>query len=310
VLQRALAQESRSKDSKPKPDRFGVHTINYDSSDDEGKEVYAAEFVWPSKDNPSTCASLKPVRKNRHEEVKFTFDVSKCDRIFDELAKAGKLKFSHTIPPNDELKRRAYCKFHNTYSHATNDCNVFRRQIQSAIDQGRLMIGIMQIDENPFPVHTLELVNPKVLIRPHQAEKAKGKNVIIGKERPTSSKMPSEKTPRFKLKTQTLGGQDRSEDTGSAQTGLTGSRTGLTGWYGKIKDKARPSFEELLAKYKKKGAAQKQKKFQNKVKGVKPCQKQSMNKQESVEQLAKVVPARSVTIKQVWKPKQVVSSST
>ena len=134
MLRRALAQESRSKDSKPKPDRFGVHVVNYDYSDDEGKEVYTAEFVWSSKDEPSTCSSLKPTHKNRHEEVKFTFDVSKCDRIFDELAKAGKLKFSHTIPPNVELKRRAYCKFHNTYSHATNDCNVFRRQIQSAID--------------------------------------------------------------------------------------------------------------------------------------------------------------------------------
>ena len=34
----------------------------------------------------STCASLKPIPKNRHDEVKFTFDVTKCDRIFNELA--------------------------------------------------------------------------------------------------------------------------------------------------------------------------------------------------------------------------------
>jgi hypothetical protein len=43
----------------------------------------------------------------------------------------------------------------------------------------------MQVDENPFPnsafVNALELSNPKVLIRPDQAENAKGKNVIIGK---------------------------------------------------------------------------------------------------------------------------------
>jgi hypothetical protein len=31
------------------------------------------------------------------------------------------------MPPLDEIKQRAYCKFHNSYSHATNDCNVFRR---------------------------------------------------------------------------------------------------------------------------------------------------------------------------------------
>ena len=53
--------------------------------------------------------------------------MSKCDRIFDELAKLGKIKFSHTISSVDELKRRAYCKLHNTFSHATNDCNVLRR---------------------------------------------------------------------------------------------------------------------------------------------------------------------------------------
>ena len=38
----------------------------------------------------------------------------------------------------------------------------------------------MQIDKAPFPVHTLELNNPKILIRPEQAEGAKGKNVVIG----------------------------------------------------------------------------------------------------------------------------------
>ena len=56
-----------------------------DSSDDEEKGVYAAEFVWPSKDKPSTCPSLKPIQKNRQNGMKFTFDVSKCDSIFDEF---------------------------------------------------------------------------------------------------------------------------------------------------------------------------------------------------------------------------------
>ena len=70
----------------------------------------------------------------------------------------------------DELKRGAYCKLHNTFSHATNDCNVLRRQIQLAINKGRLVVPTMQIDQNLFPVHTLELVNPNVLIRPHQAD--------------------------------------------------------------------------------------------------------------------------------------------
>ena len=91
---------------------------------------------------------------------------------------------SHTLPPLEELKWRAYCKFHNTFSHATNDCNVLRRQIKSAINEGRLVIPNMQIDQNPFPVHMLELNNPKVLVRLSQAESTKGKNIAIGDERP------------------------------------------------------------------------------------------------------------------------------
>ena len=117
-----------------KPHRSNTHVVEYnsDSSSDEDKEVYTAEFVWPSAAKPSSCASLKPVQKNRKEEMKFTFDVSKCDRIFDELLRLGHIKINHVIPPLEELKRRAYCKFHNSSSHAANDCIVFRRQVQSA----------------------------------------------------------------------------------------------------------------------------------------------------------------------------------
>jgi hypothetical protein len=142
-----------------------MHMLDYESSDDESKEVYAAEYTWSSDDKANTCASLKPAHKSRQEEVKFTFDVAKCDRIFDELLKLGKIKISHTLPPPDEIKKRAYCKFHHSYSHATNDCNSFRRQIQSAINEGHLVLHKMQVDQNPFTINafmnTLELLNPR-----------------------------------------------------------------------------------------------------------------------------------------------------
>ena len=132
VLQKALANESRAKEtlqkSNGKPNR-PVYILGCESncSDDEGKNVYAAEFAWPSNDKPCTCGSLKPIQKNRQDNIKFTFDVSKCDRIFYELNRLGYIKLSHAIPPLEELKRHAYCKWHNLFSHATNDCNVFRR---------------------------------------------------------------------------------------------------------------------------------------------------------------------------------------
>jgi hypothetical protein len=92
VQVRALVVENRMNKEK---DNFklrcsNVHIIDYDSDslNDSDKEVYAAEFVWPSKEKSYSCSSLKPASKGRQEEIKFTFDVSRCDRIFDELLKS------------------------------------------------------------------------------------------------------------------------------------------------------------------------------------------------------------------------------
>jgi hypothetical protein len=48
--------------------------------------------------------------------MKFIFDVSKCDKIFDYLLQWKQIKLSngHVMPPPEELKRRAYCKYHNS----------------------------------------------------------------------------------------------------------------------------------------------------------------------------------------------------
>jgi hypothetical protein len=114
-----LAQESQSKENKDnfKPTRRNVNYVNCDSdsSNDESNRVYAAEFCWPSKVKSYACDSLKLVHKNRHEEIKFTFDVAKCDKIFDEIHKAVCIKMSHTIPLLDELKWKVYCRWHNSF---------------------------------------------------------------------------------------------------------------------------------------------------------------------------------------------------
>jgi hypothetical protein len=276
VLVRALAHESRSKDTRLKSDRPNMHLLDYESSDDESKDVCAAEFTWLPNDKANTCASLKLAHKSR-DEMKFTFDVAKCDKIFDELFNLGKIKTSHTISPLDQLKRRAYCKYHNSFSHATNDCNTFHRQIQSATNEVRLKFHEMQVDENPFPnsafVNTLELSNLKVLIRPDQAENAKGKNVIIGKQR-HSERQPLEVIPKVSA-TSTLGGQDKIKKTGTTSTGLTGAQgqsyrcLQKGSKCSKPKKKARPSFNELLDKYKREGATKDRSNQPNGAKGVK-----------------------------------------
>ena len=115
----------------------------------------------------------------------------------------------------------------------------------------------------------LELNNSKVIVRPSQAESIKGKNVVIGDERP-KKKLTLQTSQGAKI----LGGQDKkkkpdNKSTGhsgglTGSTGLTSHGTGLTGAPSKSgnssKIKTRPSFKELLAKYENQGATQKKKK--------------------------------------------------
>jgi hypothetical protein len=79
--QKALACESRSKELV-KTVHHNVHIVehNQSSSNDEPKEVYTAEIVWPEQAKSSACSSLQSVQKKRHEEIKFTFNVGKCVR--------------------------------------------------------------------------------------------------------------------------------------------------------------------------------------------------------------------------------------
>jgi hypothetical protein len=119
-----------------------INTVEYssESSDDEEVDMCIAQWSWGSKSKPFICSSLKSASKSQQDKMRHTFDVAKCDRIFDYLLQEKQIKLpsGHIIPSPEQLKNHAYCKWHNSYSHATNDCNIFRRQVQSAINKGRL----------------------------------------------------------------------------------------------------------------------------------------------------------------------------
>jgi hypothetical protein len=102
-----------------------VHVVEH-SLDSESSEVLTTEFVWSTKTKSLTCDALKPIHKNWQDNIKYTFDVAKCDKFFDDLHKGSYIKLSHSLWPLEELKQQAYCKWHNSYSHATNDSNVLR----------------------------------------------------------------------------------------------------------------------------------------------------------------------------------------
>jgi hypothetical protein len=72
-----------------------------------------------------------------------------------------------------------------SYSHATNYCSVFCRQVQSAINKRRLKFAEspqMKLEKDMFSasMNMVELDGKKVLARPSQAEFTKGKEAAIG----------------------------------------------------------------------------------------------------------------------------------
>jgi hypothetical protein len=74
------------------------------------------KYVWPNlsthqKNKPTSCSFLKP-NTSRKDEVKYTFDVSKCDKLFVILVHGGviRLKEGHTIPPTELIAKKRYCK--------------------------------------------------------------------------------------------------------------------------------------------------------------------------------------------------------
>jgi hypothetical protein len=91
-LQRALDCESRVKEYRNFPrtsdkprNECHVNMVEYSSksSNDEEADMCVDEWNWGSKSKPFICSSLKPSSKSRQDEMRYTFDVAKCDRIFD-----------------------------------------------------------------------------------------------------------------------------------------------------------------------------------------------------------------------------------
>jgi hypothetical protein len=81
---------------------------------------------WVDVDStPFICSALKPVvQNNQRNKIRYTFDISNCDEIFDVLVLEKRIR----IPPNcvisssKELGKCAYCKCHDSFSHNTCDC--------------------------------------------------------------------------------------------------------------------------------------------------------------------------------------------
>jgi hypothetical protein len=59
-----------------------------ESTSDSDAKACVTEWVDTPRDRTITCPLLKP-NTGKKEEVKYTFDVSKCDKLFDVLVHGG-----------------------------------------------------------------------------------------------------------------------------------------------------------------------------------------------------------------------------
>jgi hypothetical protein len=91
-----------------------------DDSDEEveSDEIAVVDWVWK-------YSEYIPWAKNKsteEERKKFNFDITKADKIFEYLLEKGQIKVTgnHRIPSAEELKKKRYCKYHNSNTHNTN----------------------------------------------------------------------------------------------------------------------------------------------------------------------------------------------
>jgi hypothetical protein len=147
----------------------------------------------------------------------YTFDVAKCDRIFDYLLQEKQIKLlsNHVILSLEKIQKHAYCTLTslNVIGSLISCCrknklnchvimlychwNKFKSML---IVNGIIPILILliiviffidrfnwpqiKLDKDPFPtiMNMVELDGKKVLVQPSQAKSTKDKEVVIGEE--------------------------------------------------------------------------------------------------------------------------------
>ncbi|KAK1616624.1 hypothetical protein QYE76_022141 [Lolium multiflorum] len=134
--------------------------IEKDEDEGPARDQEFTNVEWTRGAKPVSCKGAKQPGPAKG----FDFDLSKTEQIFDWLLKEKQLKLpdGHRIPTLQEITGQPYCKWHDTFTHATNDCEALRGQIQVAIEQGRLLFDqfARKVDTQPAPeVNMVNLSN-------------------------------------------------------------------------------------------------------------------------------------------------------
>ncbi|KAI5351274.1 hypothetical protein L3X38_004165 [Prunus dulcis] len=180
-----LKQEvQRKNNSKPVYFKNPVHQVEVIEEFDEESKENACPEVSVAKvvqiKNPITCKAITRQGKERRNKPSLTrglvpykqkhksysFDLSKAESIFNELlrGKVIKLDDKHVFPKWEEMKRKIFYKWHNSFSHAINNCVQSRDIIQDLIIKGKIFLDkptAMRVDNEPFPAHMVGVNLPE-----------------------------------------------------------------------------------------------------------------------------------------------------
>ncbi|XP_050895146.1 uncharacterized protein LOC127101742 [Lathyrus oleraceus] len=125
---------------------------------------YACKVLTPSNGkNP-----VEPEKSDKFPKKTYTFDVTKCDKIFYLLVKDGQMivPLGAKVPPLEQRKKIVFCKYHGFLGHKTSQCFLFRDLVQNAIQEGRLKFrdktqSQMKIDSDPLQVAEAHYTEPE-----------------------------------------------------------------------------------------------------------------------------------------------------
>jgi hypothetical protein len=194
VMQHAMAQENLARDNRSssqfrdngkEKERSNVCLAEEDLASDKDMEICMAEWVETPSCKPMTCTFLKP-EIGKKDDLKFMFDVNKCDKLFDASLQNRIIRLKGgLVIPSAELVWKKYCKWQDSFSHTTNECNYFYRQIQLGLNDDRLTLGENQwikVGMDPFPINMINFDEKRVLVQTDQANTTRGKNVMVSDE--------------------------------------------------------------------------------------------------------------------------------
>ncbi|WJX89442.1 hypothetical protein P8452_71441 [Trifolium repens] len=153
-IERLRAEKARNSKYHKKEKVAYVETHDSDQEYDvsyEDVEQGEIDLAELKPGPPYTCKLLKPSngknpvqpKNDKYVSKTYTFDITKCDEIFDLLVTDGQIVVPKgvKIPPLDMRKKRGYCKYHNFLGHRTSQCVLFRDLVQKALNEGKLKFG-------------------------------------------------------------------------------------------------------------------------------------------------------------------------